>query len=116
MFGAFHLGLLANWTTALSDYVALSIGITYDYYTVSGADAKTYLDGNYYTDWYNQILNSDEFGGDETAMLDPDEGSPTAINIKELEESCPGWVCSTNGEIDSFYKSMGVRVGINAKF
>ncbi len=115
MFGAFHLGLLANWTTALSDYVALSIGITYDYYTVSGADAKTYLDGNYYTDWYNQILN-DDFGGDETAMLDPDNGSATAINIKDLEESCPGWVCSTNGEIDSFYKSMGVRVGINAKF
>ena len=44
------------------------------------------------------------------------DGDPTAINIKALEESCPGGVCSTSGEIDSFYKSLGIRVGINAKF
>lgn len=116
MFGAIHFGLGANWQTAITDSIALSIGLTYDYYTVSGADAKTYLNGTYYNDWYNMILNSDKWNGDETAMLNPDTGDPTAINIKALEEQCPGWVCSTSGEIESFYKSMGIRVGINAKF
>ena len=116
MFSAFHLGMAANWTTAITDSVALSLGVTYDYYTVSGANAKTYLNGSFYTDWYNEILNSTQWNGDEEAMLNPDTGDATAINIKALEESCPGWVCSTDGEIESFYKSLGVRVGINAKF
>ena len=118
MFSAFHFGLGANWTTAITDAVALSIGLTYDYYTVSDADAKTYLNESYYTDMYNAILNQEEapWKGDESAMLDPETGSPTAINIKALEEQCPGWVCSTGGEVNSFYKALGIRVGINAKF
>lgn len=116
MFGAIHFGAGANWTTAITDSVALSVGLTYDYYTVSGADAKTYLNSTYYTDWYNMILNSDKWNGDETAMLDPENGDPTAINIKNLESECPGWVCSIDSEIESFYKSLGVRVGIDAKF
>ena len=118
MFSAFHFGLGANWTTAITDAVALSIGLTYDYYTVSDADAKTYLNEAYYTDMYNAILNQEgaPWQGNETAMLDPETGSPTAINIKTLEEQCPGWVCSTGGEVNSFYKALGIRVGINAKF
>lgn len=118
MFGAFHFGLGANWTTAITDSVALSIGLTYDYYTVSDADAKTYLNESYYTDMYNAILNQENapWKGDESAMLDPETGSPTAINIKTLEEQCPGWVCSTGGEINSFYKALGIRVGISARF
>lgn len=113
---ALHFGLGANWTTAITDSVALSIGLTYDYYSVSGADAKTYLNGDYYTDLYNTILNSSTWGGNEENMLNPETGDPVAINIKNLEEQCPGWVCSSNGEIESFYKSMGIRVGINATF
>ena len=116
MFSAFHFGMGANWTTAITDSVALSLGVTYDYYSVSGADATTYLNGSFYTDWYNEILNSTKWDGDEEAMLNPDTGDATAINIKALEESCPGWVCKTDGEIESFYKSLGIRVGINAKF
>ena len=116
MFSAFHFGMGANWTTAITDSVALSLGVTYDYYSVSGADATTYLNGSFYTDWYNEILNSTQWNGDEEAMLNPDTGDATAINIKALEESCPGWVCKTDGEIESFYKSLGIRVGINAKF
>lgn len=116
MFSAIHFGAGFNWTTAITDSVALSLGMTYDYYSVSGADATTYLNGSYYTDWYNEILNSDKWNGNEEAMLNPDTGDATAINIKALEESCPGWVCKTDGEIESFYKSLGIRVGINAKF
>ena len=113
MFGAFHFGLGANWTTAITDSVALSLGVTYDYYSVSGADAKTYLNVGYYENWYNDILEDYD---SEDAMLDPDNGDPTEINIKDLLEQCPGGVCTTDGEIESFYKSLGVRVGINAKF
>lgn len=124
MFSAFHFGMGANWTTAITDSVALSIGLTYDYYSVSGADAKTYLNQNYYTTLYNNILTGGVINGvnygsgyeSEAAMLDPDTGNATAINIKNLESECPGWVCSIGSEIESFYKSMGIRVGINAKF
>ena len=36
--------------------------------------------------------------------------------IKEMQNECPGWVCKVDNEIDSIYKSMGVRVGVQAKF
>ncbi|MDR2413168.1 MAG: hypothetical protein LBD50_03070 [Rickettsiales bacterium] len=112
---AMHLGLGADWKTALTDTIMLTIGLTYDYYTVSGANAKTYLSGAYYIGVYNDRLTN-LWGGSETAMLDPDTGDKVAINIKNLEAECPGWVCSQNGEISSFYKSMGIRVGLAAKF
>ncbi len=113
---AFHLGMGANWTTAINNRVSLSLGVTYDYYTVSDADAKTYLNGDYYMGIYNALLNSDAYKGDEAAMLNPETGSATAINIKQLQNDCPGWVCSVSGEVESFYKSLGVRVGLQAKF
>lgn len=115
--GALHLGLGANWYTALTDRIMLSVGLTYDYYTASGADATTYLNGTYYTDMYNNILKQwlNE-SKTEADMLNPETGDQTAINIKNLETSCPGWVCNQGDEVDSFYKSMGIRVGIAAKF
>ena len=122
MFSAIHFGLGANWQTAITDSIALSIGLTYDYYTVSGADAKTYLNMTYYNDWYNMILDAwktDYPDNTEDYMLGKIEGvtgDATAINIKNLEAQCPGGVCSSDGEIESFYKAMGIRVGINAKF
>ena len=61
---------------------------------------------------YNDRLNN-LYGGDEDAMLQEDT---IAKNIVALEQECPGWVCKAGGEIESFYKSMGIRVGINAKF
>lgn len=122
MFSAIHFGLGANWQTAITDSIALSIGLTYDYYTVSGADAKTYLNMTYYNDWYNMILDAwktDYPDNTEDYMLGKIEGvtgDATAINIKNLEAQCPGGVCSSDGEIESFYKALGIRVGINAKF
>lgn len=117
MGSALHLGLGANWSTAITDSVMLSIGLTYDYYSVSDANAKTYLNSNYYTSIYNTILAQwIAAGRTEEEMLNPEGGDAVAQNIKALETSCPGWVCSADGEIESFYKSMGIRVGINAKF
>ncbi len=110
--GAFHLGLGANWSTAITDSVALSIGLTYDYYTVSDADAKTYLNEGYYMGVYNDILEN-KFAGDEETML---AENSIAQNIVKLQEDCPGWICTADGEIESFYKSMGIRVGLKAKF
>lgn len=103
MFSALHLGLAANWTTALTNSVALSIGLTYDYYTVSGADAETYWNRAF----YEQLLSNAAEESDKTAIQN---------TINQMEADCPGGVCVANGEVDSFYKSMGIRVGINAKF
>ena len=122
MFGAFHFGLGANWTTAITDSVALSIGLTYDYYTVSGADAKTYLNMNYYDGLYNERLEiwKDEYPTDTEdymlGLVEGVKGDTTAMNIEYLREACPGGVCKTDGEIESFYKSLGIRVGISARF
>ncbi len=117
MFSAIHLGLGANWTTAITDNVSLSLGVTFDYYTVSDADAKTYLNSNYYDGIYAELLKQWEAAGKtEADMINAETGDPTALNILEIKETCPGWVCSSSGEIESFYKSLGVRVGVVAKF
>jgi hypothetical protein len=125
---AFHFGLGANWSTAISDTVALSIGLTYDYYTVSDATAKTYVNPTYYQDAYNSIFSAWQtqfpdvpasevenymlngvIVGDTT--LGPD---PEALYIKSIENN--GWVLTDENEISSVFKSMGIRVGINARF
>ncbi len=122
MFSAIHFGMGANWMTAITDTISLSVGVTYDYYHVSDADASTYLNQSYYNTIYNTLLAEWEKVypvETEKHMLGQIEGvpgDPTALNIKEIEASCPGWVCKTGGEIESFYKSLGVRVGLNAKF
>ena len=125
MFSALHLGLGANWMTAITDNVSLSIGLTYDYYTVSDADSKTYLNGDYYETELDRILKGgtytvngfEVFYGDgyesEELML---ENNSAAAAIAGLKEDCPGWICSSSSEVESFYKSLGVRVGIVAKF
>ncbi|MBR4892003.1 MAG: hypothetical protein IKZ34_02365 [Alphaproteobacteria bacterium] len=110
--GAFHLGLGANYTTSLTDSVALTFGVTYDHYSVSGADAKTFLNGDYYAGIYEEIWNTGNYATEEEML----ENNSVASDIKKIEEECPGWVCTANSEIESFYKSLGVRVGINAKF
>ncbi len=124
---AMHFGLGANWTTAITNSVALSIGLTYDYYSVSGADAKTYLNENYYMTEWNRMLaggvyniNGYEvnYGGgypSEADML-ADKKNLAAQAIQSLRDACPGWVCSVNKEVESIYRSLGIRVGINASF
>ncbi|MCL2537912.1 MAG: hypothetical protein FWE52_00300 [Alphaproteobacteria bacterium] len=131
---AYRLGFLANWQTAITDSVALTLGLTYDYYTVSGADAKTFLNGNYFTNMFFDIVNSQYqdgtfvFPGASQAERQQfalgnntfDAVQSAMVNelhsILDLEDACPGWVCRAKGEIDSFYRSMGIRVGFSARF
>lgn len=123
---AFHLGLGANWTTAITDSVALSLGVTYDYYTVSDADAETYLSESYYMGEYDVRLKAwEDAGYTESDMLNGvkdaagawiEKPDAIALNIVELQQECPGWVCKDEGEIESFFKSLGVRVGLKARF
>ena len=121
---AWHIGLGANYMTALTDTVALTVGFTFDYYTMSGGEANTYLNGNYYMNIYNDLLQDWK---DYYAEHDPSltaaqvealmrENDPTVVNIIKTENECPGWVCKVDNEIDSIYKSMGIRVGVQAKF
>ena len=117
MFSALHLGLGANWMTAISKSVSLTVGVTYDYYNVTGANAETYLNSAYYVGIYNDLLVQWQAAGKtEADMLDPETGDPTALSIKNVETTCTGWVCKVGNEIDSFYRSLGVRVGLSARF
>ncbi len=121
--GAFHFGLGANWTTAVTDAISLSIGLTYDYYSVADADATTFFNPDYYTAIYDAMLGQlmDETGFGqleaENILLNGGEGynkNEVAIMIKDLEAN--GWKDTVDGEIESFYKSMGIRIGFQARF
>jgi len=107
---AIHVGLGANWLTALTDSLSLSVGLTYDYYKVNGATAITNMSTEF-EDRYNELADIVEGGG----TLTPDE-TAEANYIFDLYESCNGWSCETKNEINSIYKSMGIRVGLEAKF
>ena len=92
---AYHLGLNADWMTSITDSTYLSLGFTYDYYKVSNATAKTYLSpsGQAYLLATYQITE-EQYNAYQAA----------------------GWTIEEKDEINSIYKSMGIRVGINMQF
>lgn len=109
---ALSFGFGADWRTALTNSIMLSVGLTYNYYTVSGANANTYLNSAFYNDLYasaQEIIDGTVPGNVEYA-------EQVQENIDQLKADCPGWVCKSNGEVDSFYKSMGIRLGLAARF
>ena len=109
---AWHIGLGAKYMTALTESVFLSLGFSFDYYTMSGGEASTYLNSGYYMDIYNKLLQQYTEAGE----LDQFENDETIKNIKQIQAECPGWVCKVDNEIESIYKSLGIHVGIQAKF
>lgn len=120
---AFHFGLGANWATALTDSVALTVGLTYDYYSVADADATTYFNSDYYVGIYDSLVASmmqatglGQLEAENVLLNGNENYSPNevAIMIRELDQN--GWKDTADGEIESFYKSMGIRVGLRAKF
>ena len=72
--------------------------------------AETWIE--YYNDIYNQIFVEGGYATEEDMLAN----NSVAQDIKQIESECPGWVCNASGEIESFYKALGVRLGINAKF
>jgi hypothetical protein len=117
MFGAMHMGLGASWTTMLDKSWGLTVGVIYDYYRVSGARATTNLSGDYYMNWLEKIF-AGEYGPDGTDddWNDMLVNNPTAAAIEELYRECGGWTCAFENEVQSFYKSIGIRVGVAGKF
>lgn len=122
---ALHFGFAANWHTAITDSVAFSLGLTYDYYSVSDADATVFYNQVYWQDVYDSILADyvDVFGPEyaEEYMLNGVELNGTVIEpdaAAVLVDSmrANGWKETTAGEIESFYKSLGIRAGIKIKF
>lgn len=105
---AYHLGLNANWATRVSESVCLTLGFTYDFYKVSDATAKTYLNTSYYED----LLYTFQTAYDEGRLTEL--GEDYLAELKGLKSS--GWTIETPSEIESIYKSMGIRLGMSVKF
>ncbi|MCL2339182.1 MAG: hypothetical protein FWC51_04505 [Proteobacteria bacterium] len=111
---AYHIGLGANWLTAMTDNIALSLGFTYDYYTASNATSTTYLNQDWFMNSpYNpaSVYNYMQAypGLTQQEIMD-------SIGITQLLQECPNWVCKTKNDVSSVYHSLGIRVGVSAKF
>jgi len=111
---AYHLGMNAMWSTALSESVMLSLGMTYDYYKVDGADATTYLNPS----WYQNLLDIAIANRDAAAAASDTDAQIYYQNIvNELNGyKSNGWKIETKDEIKSIYSAMGVRLGVSVKF
>ena len=109
---AYHLGLNAMWKTAVSDATMVTLGFSYDYYNVSKATAKTFLNGSYYTE-----LKEDYQAQLENTSLTTDQIAAINAEIATINSyQAAGWVLESPDEIKSVYKSMGLRLGLEMKF
>ena len=116
---AWHLGLNANWSTAITDSVMLSLGMTYDYYKVSGATANTYLNKSYYetmldnvNNWIAYYEGLGSLSAEDKVIYDSFKDEQTTLKAYKAA----GWKQESKNEIESIYKSMGIRLGVNVKF
>lgn len=105
---AYHLGLNANWKTAITDSTCLSLGFTFDYYKVSDATANTYLNGSLYQSYLDKA----------NILLETYPENEDLLRYKTELESyrAAGWKIEEKKEINSIYKSMGIRIGLSMKF
>lgn len=132
---AYHLGLSTNWMHSLTDSVMLMAGVTFDYYHVGKATATSYLNPSYYNEVYydpavttnNTLASSSYYGSTDylnwTAITGRDLAEDQAIYENNLEViaginelKALGWKQEVQNEIESVYKSLGLRIGILAKF
>ena len=109
---AIHIGLNANWKTAITDSAMLTLGFTYDYYSISKATAKTYLNSSYYTELYDEYYAAYTGGGLSDYQMEMLEEEMNTIT----DYRNAGWTLESSNEISSVYKSMGVRLGVEVKF
>ncbi len=130
---AYHVGLGAQWMHALSDSIWLTVGATLDMYSVNKADASSYLSPDYYNSLYyvpaanTNVALANEYGSTEywnwTAVSGRDLQEDQAVFESNLgvmsaieQLKADGWKQTVKEEIESFYKSLGIHVGIQAKF
>ena len=105
---AWHLALNTNWSTRVAESVFLSLGFTYDFYKVSDATANTNLNPAYYQNILN--LYQDAYNQDLLTA----EGEAYLAELYNLQAA--GWKIKNDKEIESIYRSMGIRLGVNVKF
>ncbi len=116
---AYHLGLNAMWSTAISRTVMFSLGLTYDYYKVSGADATTYLNPSYYQATLDDVTAIVDYYNSLSSLTDE---QALSLNYYKTEQASlesyksGGWKMENKGEIDSIYSAMGIRAGVTIKF
>jgi hypothetical protein len=116
----------ANWAHAITDTVMLSLGMTFDYYNVGKADATSYLNPDYYTTRYYDPAVAENnslvahYGNSNYQTWDSDDMNTYLDNLETIETidalMASGWQQKSGGEIESIYKSMGIRLGLKAKF
>ncbi|MBQ7244885.1 MAG: hypothetical protein IJS34_00750 [Alphaproteobacteria bacterium] len=130
---AYHFGFLTNWMHSITNSMMLSVGVTFDYYHIGKADATSFLNQGYYTSNYltpatttNTYLEG-VYGGSSylnwTAVSGRDLTEDKAVyesNLGVIADinalAAGGWSQTVADEIESVYKSLGLRVGILAKF
>ena len=118
---AYHLGLNATWSTALTDSMMFSLGLTYDYYKASKADATTYISRSYYNGRVTLIeeiidyLEDPAHPGTAAQIASYQAALADAQSVVDYYSS-KGWKEESKDEIESIYKSMGIRAGISVKF
>ena len=103
----------------------LTLGMTFDYYHISNADATSYLNSNWYITRYKNPAIAEnntlvqQNGTDLSTWSAADratyaENQETINSINQLEAR--GWKQEVAGEIESLYKSMGIRIGLQTRF
>ncbi len=116
---AYHLGLNAAWSTAVTDSVMFSLGLTYDYYNVKKADATTYINQAFYTNQVTNLTNYITYLTNQNAnsnLIAAYQAQLTDAQDDVDFFSARGWKLESKDEIKSIYSSMGIRMGINIKF
>ena len=116
---AYHLGLNAAWSTAITDSVMFSLGVTYDYYNAKKADATTYINQSYYknivSDLEDAITYLTNNGGSAATIAAYQASLENAEAVVDYYNGI-GWKVESKDEIKSVYSAMGIRLGINVKF
>ena len=116
---AYHVGFNAAWTTKITNSVGFTLGLTYDYYKVSGATATTYINKSYYEDIVDSIDSYIDYLVDQGAAADVIAAYQSSLNdAQDVVDyySSMGWKAESHSEIESIYKSMGIRAGLEIKF
>lgn len=116
---SYHLGLNATWSTAITNSVVFSLGMTYDYYNAKKADATTFINQDYYKSMVTNLEAAIDYlttsGGSATTIAAYQASLTQAQDIVNYYNGT-GWKIESKDEIKSVYSAMGIRMGLSVKF